>query len=263
MDHDAFYRPLGGGRFESTVATSGPWSAAMQHGGPVAALLAHELAGHDPVPGLRPGRFAMDLLGPVPVSPLQVRTSTLRPGRRVQLVGAELTAGGRVVARASVWRLAVPSSPPTLLAGAPPPEPPPPLPGEGSWTLEFPGAFTDGYLAAIEGRPVTRQPGAATIWLRPRIPLVAGSEMTALERTLVVADSGNGASAALDPRRFRFLNVDLSVVVHRDPVGEWLCLAARTTIGPTGTGLADTELSDTSGTVGRATQTLLVAPTDT
>ena len=76
---------------------------------------------------------------------------------------------------------------------------------------------------------------------------------------LVVADSGNGVSATLDWRRFLFINVDLSVHLHRHPAGEWVCLDAVTTPEADGVGLADTALLDERGPIGRAVQTLLVA----
>ena len=79
-------------------------------------------------------------------------------------------------------------------------------------------------------------------------------------RALLVADSGSGVSAVLDPARFLFINVDLTLVLQRDPVGEWLLLDAATSIGDHGTGLAETVLSDADGPCGRALQTLLVAP---
>jgi hypothetical protein len=79
---------------------------------------------------------------------------------------------------------------------------------------------------------------------------------------LVAADSGNGVSAALDFRRHRFVNVDLSVHLHRLPVGEWVCLDAVTTPEPTGVGLADTALWDERGAIGRSLQTLLVERRD-
>ncbi len=77
---------------------------------------------------------------------------------------------------------------------------------------------------------------------------------------LLVADSGSGVSAVLDPARFLFINVDLTVVLPRDPAGEWLLLEAMTTTNTQGTGLAQTMLSDMSGRCGMAVQTLLISP---
>jgi hypothetical protein len=54
--------------------------------------------------------------------------------------------------------------------------------------------------------------------------------------------------------------VDLTVILPRDPAGEWLLLEASTVIGKQGTGLAETSLSDTGGRCGRVMQTLLVTP---
>ncbi len=70
---------------------------------------------------------------------------------------------------------------------------------------------------------------------------------------------GNGVSATLDWRRFLFINVDLTVHLHRLPAGEWVCLDAVTLPQPDGVGFADTALFDERGPLGRAAQTLLVA----
>ncbi len=128
----------------------------------------------------------------------------------------------------------------------------------------FSDGHVNGYLSAIDWRFLsgggsgTREP--ARVWARPRIPLIAGEEPSPMCRTLLIADSGSGVSAVLDPARFLFINVDLTVVLQRDPAGEWLLLDAATSIGDRGTGLAETILSDADGPCGRALQTLLIAP---
>jgi hypothetical protein len=94
--------------------------------------------------------------------------------------------------------------------------------------------------------------------MRMRVPIVDGEEPTPLERVLVAADSGNGVSATLDWTRFLFVNVDLSVHLHRPLDGEWVCLDAITIPERSGIGIADTALYDERGPVGRAAQTLLV-----
>jgi len=94
--------------------------------------------------------------------------------------------------------------------------------------------------------------------MRMRVPLVAGEEPTPLERVLVAADSGNGVSSTLDWSSYLFVNVDLTVHLHRALVGEWVCLDAITIPERSGIGIADTALYDERGPVGRADQTLLV-----
>jgi hypothetical protein len=92
-----------------------------------------------------------------------------------------------------------------------------------------------------------------------RRPLVAGAQASPLQRGLIAADSGNAVSAALDWSSYLFINVDLTVHLHRMPAGEWVCLDAVTTPEPSGIGLADAALHDQRGPIGRALQTLLVA----
>jgi len=103
------------------------------------------------------------------------------------------------------------------------------------------------------------EPGPATVWMRMGIPLVPGEEPTPLQRVLAAADSGNGVSAALDWKKYLFINVDLTVHLHRMPEGDWVCLDAVTRPEPNGIGMADTRLLDERSSIGRAAQTLLIA----
>ncbi len=101
-------------------------------------------------------------------------------------------------------------------------------------------------------------PARRLVWMRMRHPLVEGEEPSPLQRVLVAADSGNGVSATLDWGRYLFINVDLTVHLHRPLAGEWVCLDSITIPEPGGTGLADTALYDGRGPIGRALQTLLI-----
>ena len=74
----------------------------------------------------------------------------------------------------------------------------------------------------------------------------------------VAADSGNGISAVLDYQRYSFVNSDLTINLLRRPLGEWICLDARTWLGSNGCGLAESALYDQFGLIGRATQSLAV-----
>jgi hypothetical protein len=75
-----------------------------------------------------------------------------------------------------------------------------------------------------------------------------------------VADFGNGVSASLPFDRYLFINADLTLHLQREPRGEWIGLDARTILFESGTGLAESVLHDEAGPVGRAFQTLVVAP---
>jgi Thioesterase-like superfamily len=254
----SFFEPLGPDSYRATEATAGPWSADAEHGGPPSALAARELERHEPAESTRLARVAVDILRPVPLGMLTTRTRLLRPGKRVALLETVLAAGGHDVLVARGWRIATSAAVPVVGNGDPVPE----IPAEGR-APEFPGGHQDGYLAEIDWRFVSgslSRPGPALVWARPRIPLLPGEELSPMCRTLLVADSGSGASMVIDPTKYTFMNVDLTVVLHRDPVGEFVLMDAETTMGGTGTGLAVTQLSDSSGLVGSCLQTLLVAP---
>jgi len=256
----AFYE-LDGDIATSSELTRGPWDESSQHAGPPAALLGGALESL-PVPNdtpMRIGRITYEVLRPVPIAPLRVAAAVERPGRRVQMLSGSLFAGDEEVMRARAWRLRTES---VSMPGVPAPAPPAPGPEDGAHEPFFPtGAYT-GYHTAVEYRFTSGaflEPGPATVWIRSRVSVVAGQDISPLQRVLVVADSGNGVSATLDWRRFLFINVDLTVHLHRHPQGEWVCLDAVTLPEDDGIGLADTALLDERGPIGRAAQTLLIA----
>jgi hypothetical protein len=255
---ESFFEAAGPFRFWATTASAGPWSPDSQHGGPPSALAARELERHEPDENMRLARVAVDILRPVPVGELTARTRTLRPGKRVALLETVLESGGQDVLHARGWRIVrFPDAPvvPKNVAR-------PSLPAAGR-QASFPGGHVEGYLSHVEWRfegGNFDELGPCRAWGRPMIPLLPGEGIAPMSLTLLLADTGSGISMALDPRHFIFINVDLTVVLQRDPVGEWLRLDAETSMGGTGTGLAETQLSDASGAVGAAIQTLLVSP---
>jgi acyl-Coa thioesterase superfamily protein/acyl-CoA thioesterase superfamily protein len=254
---EAFFLPSEPGRFRATELTRGPWDPGLQHAGPPAGLLGRAVEGHGDRPDLQVARITFEILRPLPIAELQVATRLLRGGRSVELVEATLAAGGREVMRATALRVRTAELP--LPAGL---VPGPRLPGPEAGRSEpfFPTGQAVGYHTAMELRFVAGsflELGPATVWMRMRHPLVAGEAPSPLCRVLVAADSGNGVSAALDYRRWRFINADLTVYLLRPPAGEWVALEAATTAAA-GIGLADTTLHDERGPIGRAVQALFV-----
>jgi len=257
--HPCFYRLTdasddGRETFESLPGTAGPWSPDAQHGGPPAALLVRAI---ERVSEAVVGRFTMELHGPVPVGPLATTATVLRPGRSVQLLGAELydVARDRLVASARAWLF------PASDEGPGQPEPPAHGPADGT-PHERPTTWHGGYLDAVEWRWVqgsVETPGPGVVWMRPPA-LVEGEPLSPVQRLLACADSASGASAALDVRRWGFLNTELTVHVLRPPVGDWVCLDAETTLSSGAVGVAMAAISDESGLVARSSQALLVVP---
>ena len=255
----AFYERLDEGLFRATPATVGPWSPELQHAGPPAALLAHVMERLDPRPGARIARISVEILGPVPVGPMRVSATVERPGKRVQLLSARAEVNGREALRALAWQL---SAEPGRSPAIGPREPAPPLPPPQPQRF-FPGLPTFPYGEALEWRFTEghfAEPGPATVWARCRIPLVAGEPLTGLTRLVTMVDSANGISWELPLGRFTFVPVDLNVVLRRMPGGEWVGMAATTSVEEDGLGMVQTRLFDAAGTVGTSLHTLFVAP---
>ena len=254
---DSFYVPVRNGTWRATAHTTGPWDERAQHGGPPSALLGRAIQRCAPRDDMIVTRFTCEILGAIPVGDLDVQARLVRPGRSVEFLEAVASAGGRDVARASAWRVLRTTSETVL----PPSDPPPALPDRAIGAP--PAGWIDGYLSAVEWRPVRgdfSERGPATVWARLRYPLVPDEETGPLERVLAVADSGNGLSSELDVAQWLFINPELTVHLHREAAGEWICLDAQTTISAGGTGLATSVLSDLDGPVGVGAQSLLIAP---
>lgn len=292
---DCFFRAEGpvDGDGRQTLAAQpscvGPWSDDAMHGGPPSALLVRaceqaagvvatawtgEGAPDGPAAdgrgtgGSGAGgsgelvalRASIDFFAPVPYAPVEVTARVIRPGRRITLAEAMLVAGGREVLHARVWLVRRPA------ADAPPsPELPRddtvvPAPEDSPATMDrwrFP------YSRALDWHIVSGDPegpGDAAVWARQRFPLVDGEEPSGLQRAVLVADSGNGISAALDWDRWMFVNVDLDVHLARPFAGPWVLLDAGTRYTSAGSALATSQLRDRRGVVGAGAQTLVVLP---
>jgi hypothetical protein len=258
-DPAAYYEPLGDGRYRATSATLGPWAPGLQHGGPPCALLAHVLARLSPRPGARVARLSVEFLGPVEIGEMRVTASVERPGKRIQLLSARAEVNGREALRALAWQLlAEPGRSPS--AGER--RDPPPLPRE-STPARFPGHDTFPYGESLEWRFAKGhfgEGGPATVWTRCRVPIVAGEPLTGLTRLVAMVDSANGVSAELPFGSWSFVPVDLNVVLHREPEGEWTCMDAASRVEGDGIGMTRTTLFDARGPVGASLHTLFVSP---
>jgi Acyl-CoA thioesterase C-terminal domain/Acyl-CoA thioesterase N-terminal domain len=244
-----------------TELARGPWSPQAQHGGAPSALLAGELEAFEPGPATFPARFTLELMRPVPLTPLRIERRTIRPGKKVQLVQGSLFADDVEVVRATLLRLR--EQPVDVAAEAvageyvpmPPPGVPQPLVprlgdalGTGFWnTVDVSG--TGG---------AWDQTGPSGMWLRLRVPIVAGEETSPFQRVAAAGDFGNGVAAAFDRGRYSCINPDLTITLHRLPVGEWVGLDSATYPERNGYGVAESVLHDERGRIGRGIQTVLV-----
>jgi Thioesterase-like superfamily len=255
-------------RFVPTEHARGPWDPRALHGGAPAALITSAFERMEPGSELQIARLGFELLRPVPFAPLELSTSIVRAGRRVQELACELRSGTDLICRASALRVqAVPAElpedlPAELLTASTSAKMPGPLKGrEVRFALD--DLDRQSFAAsAMEMRWLNDpwKPGPGRVWMRLRHPLVPGEQLTPLARLAATADFANGVSAVLPFDRFLFINADLTIHLQRQPRGEWIGLDARTLLHEGGSGLSDSVLHDEHGPVGRAFQTLVVQP---
>lgn len=251
----AFYHRVGEARFEPTAFTAGPWSADAQHAGPPSALLVRAMERFGADPAVRLARVSVDVLGPVPLAPMDLEVRTIRPGRSVELVEATATVAGRPTLTARAWRMRrTPGDYPRVGGHAGPPVP---ATRDRGPMMSF--AHADGYLSVVDfafTRGHGDELGPASAWGRARIDLVEGETMTGWQHTVLVADSASGVALATDPVTAPTINCDLVVSLHREPEPGWVHLEAETIGGPGHGVLTDTLLSDDHGRIGRSVQNL-------
>lgn len=259
----AAYHLAGSSRFDATELTRGPWHPDHQHAGPPSALVCRAFEQAGAAHGLTHlGRLTGNLLRPVPIGSLEVQVAEDYVGRNAGHFSARLVAGGKDVARFTALMQREAEVPvPDATPGHPLPTAPRPPADSTPVTMPFAGTLP-GYGDLVENRVAEGRffQGPCSIWFRLRHPLVAGEAPSGYQRALVAADSGNGISASLDFARYSFVNCDLTVNLLRRPLGEWICLQARTALAGNGCGLAESALFDEAGLIGRATQSLAVRP---
>lgn len=251
-----------GEKFSATDMVRSTWSDKIQHGGPVSALLVRGLERCAQRDDTRLVRVVVDLLGPVPADgAFWINSRIERSGKQIELVSTEMLARGpdgpRAVARASGWRLQTLDTAGLLHAPAAPMRP-----LSEARNRDMTRDWATNYVHSVDWRWLTELgvPGPGESWLAPKVGLVAGEDLTPMQRLFTVADCANGLGSKIDIRKYTFLNTDLAVHLHRIPTGEWTGIRAETNYGPDGIGVTLGTLFDQTGPVGAIQQSVLVRP---
>jgi len=249
-----------GNRYVPTPLARGPWSPKALHGGAPGALFATVCEMHDPGPAAFVARLTIELMRPVPLAPLELRVRTIRPGRKVQWIEALLLdEREHEVARATVLRV---RSDDVDTSGAVHPDVEDPPGPDSVPSQKFPfGEGAVGFWNVHDvrlARGSWMQPGPGTAWFRLKCPVIAGEPIAPIARVAAAADFGSGVSNPVRLTNANAINPELTVHVHRHPVGEWVCLDSGAWAQPHGVGMAESRLFDERGVIGRGVQTLLV-----
>jgi len=250
--------------YRSTPLANAGWYDEGQHGGAFASLVAGHVETQVPaLAEMQVSRLTVEIFRVIPLVDLRIETEIVREGKRIQAVEArvfdpnELLLSVATIQRLRMVDLSVPddAAPPPLEFGHPDE-----VGGDvgHAWGVGESGK-TMFHRHAMEVREIYggfADLGPGAVWMRLAVPIVAGRETTPLQRAVATGDFSNGVSRALDYNEWVFMNPDLTIHVARYPEGDWVALAAESVYGNLGRGVATGTLWDTSGWLGRSTQSL-------
>lgn len=265
QEHEAVYLP---GRrsnvYRSTPLANAGWYEEGQHGGAFAALAVGHVESTVPtLTEMQVSRVTVEIFRVIPLVELRLETEVIREGKRIQSVQAhvydpnDLLLSVVTMQRLRVADLPMPeqASPPAIDLAQP--DRIDTEVGE-AWGVGRSGK-TMFHRHAMEVREVYggfAELGPGAVWMRLTKPIIGGRETTPLQRLVATADFCNGISRNLDFNEWVFMNPDLTIHIARYPEGEWVGLAAESSYGDLGRGVATGTLWDTSGWLGRSTQSL-------
>ncbi len=254
----SFYTSTDNEWFEPTSHTRGPWDENACHAGPPTALLARAV--EHLLPAQRLTRLSVNLIRPIPFEKIRIEATIERQGRTVSTTRAILfNEEGKPMVTAAGMHLT--------------PTEPQDLPTQ-HLDVESPDSAIEGLFPitqTLHGKPAfngdgvsvrypagqDHLPGPTTAWLKT-VPLLDTETPSPFQKICPLADCGNAFGRNADPSQVTFMNTDLTVVLHRDPIGDWLGTQSTGYWEPNGIGLADAQLFDSQGAVGRAMQTLVL-----
>jgi acyl-coenzyme A thioesterase PaaI-like protein len=260
---EAFFTADGDSYLPSGLA-QGPWGAAMG-GQTVGGLLGWGIEQSGIDPDFQPARLTVDLLRPVLLEPVRIRTSVQREGRRIKLVDGALVQNGKTVARASALFLRRGDHPDGQVWSAPVQMPPLPANSDGfPADLQF---FIWGYGANQEkggsfGMAEWEQSHSQKFaWMRVFRPMVQGHPLTPFVRLAFVGDITSSLTH-WGTGGLRYINADYTINTSRLPDGEYLGLAAQSHYGTAGVATGTATLFDRHGPIGTSSALALAQPAE-
>jgi acyl-Coa thioesterase superfamily protein/acyl-CoA thioesterase superfamily protein len=240
-----------GDAYVPTRMANGLWRPSGNlHARVMIGLFAHEIEQQYGEPDFQPARLTVDLYRLPDLEPVTIKTNLVRQGGRIKMVEAEIFSGGVSSARASCQLLRRTQQPEAPVWSPPNWNVPPPeqvLPPEKPFTEKW------------EMRPILppgvtithdlRSPGPRRTWLREVRPLVEGEAYTPFSRIATGIDytspTANAAETGLE-----FINSDVTLYLHRLPVGEWIGYEVTDHQSAEGVAIGHCTLHDTTGAVG-------------
>jgi hypothetical protein len=243
------------GTFVPAPHARGPWGEDSLHGRILAGLFAREFERTHGDPGFQPARLTVDLFRLPRIQPLTVRVDVVREGRRIRVLAGVIESEGREVARAiGVWlRRGEPHtgrvwSPEPW--DAPPPDATPPTPPRE-------GGFDPPWEMRPIGGPAFGTAGRKRAWLRDTRELVAGEPLSPFARVALAADIASPMANSGEDG-LAYVNADITLYLHRLPVGEWLGFDVTHHHAAEGVAVGGCAIHDETGPIGTSNVSAVV-----
>lgn len=249
--------------FTPTDHSRGPWDPDACHAGPPTGLLVRAM--ERALPSVRLVRITVDLAKPIPMAGFRIAAEVTRRGRTVAATRAAIVDGEGVVRVTAIGLHIAAGVEPIFERALDNADFVPPRLGDsevGVFPIKSPMPHG---LPGFSGSAVrmryppgeTPGPGATTAWMNTD-PLLPDEAPSPFQRICPLADCGNALSRHVDPGDLMFVNPDLTIALHRYPVGDWLGSRTTSQWQPSGIGLATATLFDDEGAVGQALQTMIL-----
>lgn len=246
MDAEPFFF-RDGERLVPTRQARGPWKAGTLHGRVIVGVLAAEIERCHGDPDYLPARLTVDMHRAPSMEPLRVETRVVRDGYRIRVVDAELISGGQSAGRATCQFLRRSEKPEGQgwigdVWDAPGPEhfvdaAPGPESMSGLWALRW-----------IAGR--IGEPGQRRVWMRELRDLVGGEPLSPFVRVAAGVDYVSPLANVGEMHNYGYINSDVTMYLHRLPVGEWIGYESLAHEASDGIALGHCNIYDVEGRIG-------------
>ncbi len=251
MPEEAFCRAEGDGRYTLNPIARGPWDADSLHARVLAGLFSHELEERWTEGGFHCSRLTIDLYRLPSLAPAEVTSRAIREGNRIRVIELEYLSGGVSFARANAVLLKRTDNPPGERWS--PSNWEVPAPESLSEALPMPNA-PENWRPMWETRHITGWPAKIRqqqAWLRETRPLIEGFELTPFVRAASAADWTN-PFANWSTEGLQFINADITLYLHRYPVGEWIGFEVTSHHSADGIAVGDCAMYDETGAIGHS-----------
>lgn len=237
--------------YHATQACRGPWDPKSLHGAVIVALLAFEIERQYVTDDYMPARLTVDMHRLPDFSPVAVKTHLVRDGYRIKVVDAEFFSNDVSMARATCQLLRKTENSPQKVWSPP------------DWEVPHPDEITTAPNAhqpkggSRKMRPIVGNMGSfgqKRMWMSEQRNLVDDIALSPWNQVALLADFAN-PFANSGEGGLGYINSDVTLYLHRLPVGDWLGMEVVNHQATDGVAIAECTIYDLQGAIGSSSVT--------